>query len=1156
MVFTTIKNRFIFSIMAFIVVMFSISAIWTYYYFKHQTSDLIQSQQFTMVTSIAKGLDEKLISSHNTLIAVAGAIPHKIFSNPQKAQTWLDDRKGIRIIFNNGLFLFTPEGKLLVENPYLPQRRGRDFSFREYFQQTVATGKPYISLPYQSSKGAHHPTIMMTVPIIAADGRMLGILGGAIDLLSEDNVFKTLIDTKVGNTGYLYLYAPDRTLIVHPLFSRIMQKDVPPGANRLFDLAIDGFEGSGETVTSRGLKAISSFKRLQTNGWILAANYPVAEAYRPIYLFRNFYLIGILLLIMASVLIARILGISITRPITDLVEQIQVLTQTDAQNEQRLVCNHFDELKLLADSFNNLLLVLQENRKRLADIIDFLPDATLAIDKNKRVTIWNRAIEEMTGIPAAEMIGKGDYAYTIPFYGKARPQLMDLVFEDNEETLSQYINVTNEGNSYSAEAFCNAIYNNRGAWIFCKASPLRDQSGSIIGVIERIRDITDRKRKDEALSKNEEQLRTILKTAMDGFLLTDLEGRFLQTNDAYCQMIGYSEAELLAMDILDVDSALSAEAITANIQTIIKQEGRGTRLETRHRRKDGTIIDVEISIQYRPIEGGRLVTFLRDITERKRAEEQLSRYSHDLETLVQERTNKLQISEQRFRSFVENANDIVFLLTPDGIFTYVSPNWKDAFGYELAETIGKPFPPFVHPDDAANCYAFMQKAAESGEKQRDVEYRVRHRNGSWIWYSANGSFVNDPINNQLNFLGIGRDISESKKAEEEKLALERQLLHTQKLESLGVMASGIAHDFNNLLQSILGNVELAAKGFDPNKHLSRAMISGKRAKHITNLMLDYVGKGSTDKAALDLNQLVNENTDMLKVAASSSINIQLSLAKKLPAIMADKAQMQQLVMNLITNATEAITELPGIIKITTGTLDCDKALLDISMLQEKPEPGHYVFLQITDNGSGIDEGTLQRLFDPFFTTKFTGRGLGLSAVMGIIKSHSGALFVDTEIGKGTTFRVMFPASESLANAIEPESAAITQSTHPGKLLSGMALVVDDDKAVLKNCATMFKYLGFKVITARDGKDAVAKYQEYADEITVVLMDLTMPNMDGITAMNEIHRTRPDARVILASGYNEHEMSEKYGNIKGAYSFIRKPYDLNEIETELRRVIQA
>ena len=398
---------------------------------------------------------------------------------------------------------------------------------------------------------------------------------------------------------------------------------------------------------------------------------------------------------------------------------------------------------------------------------------------------------------------------------------------------------------------------------------------------------------------------------------------------------------------------------------------------------------------------------------------------------------------------------------------------------------------------------------------------------------------------------------ENSRLQEDHLNYERKMLHTQKLESLGVMAGGIAHDFNNLLQSVLGNMELAsmklAPDSAPQKYIANAVNSGKRAAHLTSLMLTYVGKGFIAKKELNLNELVMENVEMLRTAATTAVSTELCLTDGLPSIMADEAHLQQVVMNLIINAAESIEEQPGFIRLTTGIQSCDQTCLAASLLGEEAEPGRYVFLEICDNGCGMDEETLKRLFDPFFTTKFAGRGLGMSAVMGIMRTHGGALFVESEPGKGTTFRALFPASEPTAQeaATTPPEKCMVQENG----LSGVALVVDDEKAVLRICTKMVELCGFTVITACDGIDAVTKFREHADEIVVVLMDLTMPNMDGITAMSEIYSIKPDAKVILSSGFNEEELGE--GSTSRAPSgFIRKPYSMNDLETEIRRVVRS
>ena len=401
---------------------------------------------------------------------------------------------------------------------------------------------------------------------------------------------------------------------------------------------------------------------------------------------------------------------------------------------------------------------------------------------------------------------------------------------------------------------------------------------------------------------------------------------------------------------------------------------------------------------------------------------------------------------------------------------------------------------------------------------------------------------------------------ENIRLQKERLDIERQMLQTQKLESLGVMAGGIAHDFNNLLQSILGNIELASMKLPadaaPQKYIANAIISGKHAAHLTNLMLTYLGKGLTAKKELNLNELVRDNAEMLWTTTSAAVSTELHLSPELPAITADIAHIQQVVMNLISNAAESILEQPGRVRITTGTQNCDQACLSASLLEEKPTPGRYVFLEVSDNGCGMSKETLQRLFDPFFTTKFTGRGLGMSAVMGIIRIHNGALFVESEPDKGTTFRALFPVSEpALPTPVQEPVIPPPESESPVKRLSGLVLVVDDEKPVLKICTKMVQLCGFTVITACDGIDAVAKFREHADEIAVVLMDLTMPNMDGITAMNEIYRIRPDIKVILSSGFNEEELSDRLAD-QPPSGFIRKPYSMNVLEAEMRRVMQA
>ncbi len=487
MKFATIKNRLVFTMSLFVGLSLGITALGTYLYFKEQTRSLIQSQQITLLSTLAKGLDEKLTSSHESLIAVAGVLPHKIFNNAAMAQAWLDDRKGIKQIFNDGLFLFTAEGKLLVETPQLPGRRGRDFSFREYCQKTVATKKPYISSPYISSRGGH-AAIMMTAPIVAADGRLIGILGGAMNLLAEGSVFRTLIETRVGKTGYLYLYATDRTMIAHPDPSRVMKKDVPLGVNKLFDKAIEGFEGSGETVNSMGLHAIATFKRLRTTGWILASNYPVAEAYQPITVFRNYYLLGMLIFILLAVVLARRLGIGIIRPLTDMVKQIQDMAQFDSKRETRLESTHYNELKLLADAFNTLLDELRRREEALRESELLLESAFNALPHPFAVI----NADDFTVELANKAFG-GESAQGKKCYGVSHHRDTPCSGQNDHCPLPE---LRRTGQPFTVE---HVHFNEQGRqeYIEIHAYPLFDGHGQLTRFIESGMDITERKRMEE-----------------------------------------------------------------------------------------------------------------------------------------------------------------------------------------------------------------------------------------------------------------------------------------------------------------------------------------------------------------------------------------------------------------------------------------------------------------------------------------------------------------------------------------------------------------------------------------------------------------------------------------------------------------------------------
>jgi signal transduction histidine kinase len=396
------------------------------------------------------------------------------------------------------------------------------------------------------------------------------------------------------------------------------------------------------------------------------------------------------------------------------------------------------------------------------------------------------------------------------------------------------------------------------------------------------------------------------------------------------------------------------------------------------------------------------------------------------------------------------------------------------------------------------------------------------------------------------------EIAERIRAVDEHRQLEARMQQSQKLESLGLLAGGIAHDFNNLLVGILGNSGLALGELKPESSayatVEQIQAAAQRAAELTNQLLAYSGKGRFLVQPLDLSRQVEEIAHLLKISTSKKAALRTRLASGLPAVEADPVQIQQVVMNLITNASEALGDNAGEIVVKTGVVDLD-GVPHVDDVPGEPLPaGRYVYLEVSDNGCGMDKETRARIFDPFFTTKFTGRGLGLAAVMGIVRGHRGAIHVYSEPGRGTAFKVLFPASQQAVPAARraAEATAAWQGT-------GTILIVDDEEGVRRMAGLTLENAGFKVLRAADGRAGVQMFQEHAGEIAAILLDLTMPEMSGEEVFRAIRSVRPDARIILSSGYSQEETINLFPKDAPA-GFIQKPYMPAKLVEKVREIL--
>jgi two-component system, cell cycle sensor histidine kinase and response regulator CckA len=478
---------------------------------------------------------------------------------------------------------------------------------------------------------------------------------------------------------------------------------------------------------------------------------------------------------------------------------------------------------------------------------------------------------------------------------------------------------------------------------------------------------------------------------------------------------------------------------------------------------------------------------------------------------------------------------------------YVDPGWQRVYG----DPRGRKCYEYFMGGDAPCAGCGIPRAIATGQVQVTEERLPRE--GNRIIEVHTIPFRSGDGRRMVAEFNV--DVTTRARAEQERLELERRLLHAQKLESLGVMAGGIAHDFNNLLLAVLGQLDLALGELpaDAPAHarLQLAEQAARRGADLTRQLLAYSGKGLFVVQPVDLSVLVEENASLLRAAAGPRASLTLRLGRPLPPIQADPGQMQQVVMNLLTNAAESIDPGPGAVTVATTVVDCSRADLERTRLDTRPEPGEFVLLAVSDTGCGMDAITLQRLFDPFFSTKSAGRGLGLSAVLGIVKSHGGALFVDSSPGRGSTVQALFPAGGArlAPPAAAGDAAAARGRPSPG----GLVLVVDDEDMARAACLAMVERIGYRGLAARDGYEAVELVRRRGREITCVILDLTMPGMDGVATLAELRKLAPALEVLLTSGYSEQEATRGFFG-QGPAGFIQKPYRVADLAAALADIL--
>ncbi|MDD2308812.1 MAG: PAS domain S-box protein [Desulfuromonadaceae bacterium] len=1015
----------------------------------------ISNQQFQIVSNQADALDQKLAEAHNLLIVLAGKITPPVVSNPKSAFKFLLDREEFTWLFDNGIFLLDPRGRVIAELPLGLSRTGKDLSFRDYMKVTIVTKSSYISDPYNSSQSHHHPVIMLTAPILDASGNVVAVLGGSIDLL-QPNFLGGLRQRKIGRTGYMFLFDRGRTMIVHPDQGRIMKRDIPPGANKLLDRAINGFEGTEETVNSRGLKTLATFKQLKSKGWIVGGSFPLSEAYLPVSRVRNLFMVFLPLLLVTMFWFMRRYLRRMTAPIIQLTSHVEGLP--DRKGADRFFpLGGEDEVATLGQAFNELVQESDLQRSRLEADLGRHERADAQL---QRQNDYLQALHETT----LGLISRLDVADLLQTIVVRAGSLVG--------TEHCYVYLKNAAGTEMHMVFQSGIYNHLDHY------PIKPGEG-IAGRIwssGKLSYIDDYSRWEGRLPDSG---RDVLR-CMAGVPLNSGE-----------EVVG-----VLGVAFVDEGGLLNDEQLELLVQF-------------------GELASLAL-------ENARLNDeSKRDLAERVKAEEHLRKLSVAVE---------------------QNPASIVITDT-SGSIEYVNPHFTELTGYSFEEAVGQNSNILKTGGTSKEEYKQLWETILAGGEWRG-EFHNRKKDGELYWEQALIAPIRDTSYAITHFIAIKEDITERKQ-------LEGQLRQAQKMDAIGQLAGGIAHDFNNILAAIVGYasiMQLKLPIDSPLKrHAEQIAAAAERGSSLTKGLLAFSRKQASNPGVVDLNEIINRIHQLLFRLISEEIHLEINLEHEGLPVLADSGQIEQVLMNLATNARDAMPH-GGSIVITTEAVTLDS---DFILARGFGQPGRYALLNFTDSGDGMDADIVKHVFEPFYTTKEQGKGtgLGLSIIYGIIKEHKGYIVCHSTVGLGTIFQIYLPLLGSApASSLEKlqEKAADTE----GK---SCILLAEDNETARLFGREILEEFGYVVLEAVDGEEALDTFREQRGRISLVILDVIMPKMNGREVYDAIRSVDPDMPMLFCSGYTK-EVVVSQGGVEEGMNYLPKPFTPKELLMKIREVL--
>jgi len=757
----------------------------------------------------------------------------------------------------------------------------------------------------------------------------------------------------------------------------------------------------------------------------------------------------------------------------------------DIRTNEHLI-RELSQLREQVDALSSMESALKEFS---ANLVQNSATPTFVLDNSHRVMLWNRACEELTGIKAADIVGTdGQWK---AFYDHQRPVLADAIIDAKIEDLPLLYQTYSKSKLIPEGLHAEGWYPNINGvtrYVSFNAAPIRNSKGELIAAIENLEDLTEIKRTEKRLAESEKKYRTLFEESPAVMLVINPEtAEIVGVNEAAIQYYGFSREELIGKAMTEL-IVLPGDQV---LQMLLEATQGPQYVHLQHRLASGEIRDVELARGPINVDGiTYLFSIVHDITARKEAED-----------AIREGENKL-------HAITSTATDAIILIDNCGKVSYWNPAAERMFGYDVDEMMGRDLEiiiPAQYREAHKNKFARFAETGHGPMIGKVYEVSAIRKDGSEfpIELSISGLQLKD----KWHSAGVVRDITGRKN-------LETQLRQAQKMEAIGTLAGGVAHDFNNILTAIIGFGSMLAMKMakdDPLLHaVNEIMAAGERAATLTQSLLAFSRKSPLETKPVSLNGIINKVEKLLVRLLREDIEFKSSPAADDLTIMADPAQIEQVLINLVTNARDAMPK-GGQLWISTAVVELDREFI---RLHGYGTPGRYACLVCSDKGSGIDKETLQRIFEPFFTTKETGKGtgLGLAIVYGIVQQHNGYINCYSEPGQGTTFRIYLP----LIGTLPEVETKVPETVQKGG--NEVILVAEDDTAARSLFRQVLEAFGYTVVEAVDGEDAIAKYVERKDEIKLAILDVIMPKKNGREVCEKILQLKPEMKCLFTSGY--------------------------------------